>query len=225
MAERRFLNAGLALASTVGLLELSSHLLNELALDGRYRHLDVDTEWNAWSWAGSAAIFGAATAAYVCAFTFRRRPRLLGLLAVWFAFLSLDDVVEVHERLGIRLGNATGLAGGEEAGRLWVIVYLPALVASLVALVIIARELLEPRVRNLLHGGLLLLAGAVAAEIVGAGTRRLGDSFTWVHVVDVAVEEAAETTGWMLLAVALFAGALGAAGAGGSSPHRPRGSA
>jgi len=147
-----------------------------------------------------AAFFAAAVAAFLCATAIPAWRLRLALLAAWFAFLSLDDVVEVHERLGIRLGNATGLVGGEEAGRLWVVVYLPVMAVSLVMLLRVARSVCSAQARRLLHGGLVEIGAAVAAEVVGAWTRRVGGSLGWLYDVNVAVEEAAESAGWLLVA-------------------------
>jgi hypothetical protein len=116
--EPTLLRAGIALAVVLGVVEIASQLVNEHVLDERRRHLDVDTEWNLWAWEGSVTFLVAALAVLLCAVAHPRwRGRLLALGA-WLAFLSADDVVEVHERLGIRLGSALGIAEGEEAARL-----------------------------------------------------------------------------------------------------------
>jgi hypothetical protein len=208
--EPGLLRAGVWAASLVGVAEFVSHVGNELVFDARHRHLDADLEWNLWAWAGSAAIFAAAVAASLGATAIGSWRLRLGLLAAWFAFLSLDDVIEVHERIGIRLGSVTGLVEGEEAGRLWVVVYLPAMAVSLIALLRIGRDLCSAQAERVMHGGLLLIGGAVAAEVLGALTRRLDGSAGWVYDLDVAVEEAAETAGWLLVAIALAAASFAA---------------
>jgi hypothetical protein len=194
------LRGGVAFAVGVGAVEITSHLVNRLVLDRGYRHLDVDSEWNAWAWAGSTAIASAAVMALVLALVFEHHRALFALLAAWFAFLSLDDIAEVHERLGRRLGHLVGYES-EDAGRLWVVLYLPAMALAAVALVTVARRLCTSNVARVIVAGLGVLAVAVAAEVVGSIARHNATA----SMAEIAIEEAAETVGWLLLATALAA--------------------
>ncbi len=208
--EPGLLRAGIALAISLGVLEIASHLLNELVVDAPHRHLGADTEWNLWAWEGSAAFFAAALSTLLCAVAVPAwRGRLL-VLGAWFAFLSADDVIEVHERLGIRLGSALGIDGGEEASRLWVVVYMPAMALSLLALLRVARILCSGPAGRVLHAGLVVLAVAVGAEVAVSLTTRVNGSNGWIYDVTVAVEEASESSGWLLVATALACAHLAA---------------
>lgn len=206
------LRCGILTAALAGSTAVISQAVNELVLETRQRHLNLDAEWNLWAWAGSASIAAAAVAAALAAIAVSSWRARLAILALWLVFLSADDVLEVHERVGIRLGGSFG-HGGEDSGRLWVIVYLPAMVVSLVLLVQIAGTLCSAEARRVLHAGLVLIGLAVAAEVAGALTRRLGGALDWIYGVSVALEEAGEVAGWLLIATALAAAAFAAVAA------------
>jgi len=203
--EPTLLLSGATLAAASAAATIVSQIVNEFVLGSGQPQLDVDREWNIWAWVGSASILAAASVAFLSAVAIRAWAVRLGMLAAWFAFLSLDDIVEVHERIGIRLGTATGLIEGDESARLWVVVYLPAMAVSLVVLLKIRRELCSAPAQRVMHWGLLLIGLAVAAEVLGSVTRRIGGSGAWPYDLTVAVEEAAETAGWILLATGVAA--------------------
>lgn len=95
------------------------------------------------------------------------------------------------------------------------LLYLPALALSLLLLLAIARRLCSAPAARTLHAGLVLLAVAVGAELAGAVTTRADGSWGWSYDLTVAVEEAAESAGWLLVATAVACAAFaGVAGAG-----------
>jgi hypothetical protein len=93
------------------------------------------------------------------------------------------------------------------------------MILSLVILLRLARALCSPQARRILHCGLAVIGAAVAAEITGAATRRLGGSLGWLYDLNVGLEEAAESAGWLLVATGL-AGALFSAVASAGSGAR-----
>ena len=215
------LTFGCLLAGTAAAFTFGAHVLNRLALDRRFRDLDADIEWNLLSWLGSAAILTSAVATALLALVLRRP--LLAALALGLSFLSLDELSEVHERIGRRLGEGLGLASGEEAARWWIAIYLPALVVGAVFLWGLAGEARARSTRRTVRVALGLLAAAVVTEAIGAGTTRLDGDLSWVYVVNVGLEEALETGGWLLLATGVTMLALEALpGPGGSGAEGRR---
>jgi hypothetical protein len=211
-AEPRLVRVGALVAALAGCAALASQTVNELVLETRHRHLNLDAEWNLWAWAGSASIAAAAVSAALVAIAIRSPRARVAVLSLWFVFLSADDVLEVHERIGMRLGRWSG-HGGNDSGRLWVIVYFPAMVVALMLLLQIARTLCSAEARRVLHAGLVLIGLAVAAEVTGALMRRVGGALDWTYDVSIALEEAGEVAGWLLIATALAAAAFSAVAA------------
>lgn len=85
--------------------------------------------------------------------------------------------------------------------------------AWVVLLLQIARTLCSAEARGVLHAGLLLIGVAVAAEVAGGLTTRLGGALGCTYDVNIAVEEASELAGWLLIATALAAAAFAAVAA------------
>jgi hypothetical protein len=181
------------------------HLVNLFALGDRYYHLDVSAEQTAFSWASTVATFAAACAALLLAARpdTPRRGRML-LLAAALAYLSLDDFIELHERLGDWVGDELGLP--EAIGpRIWVIVYLPVLVAAALLLVWSALSS-PPRPRRYQLAGIGLLVAAVLSEGLGVLTKLLEEhGIETPHRLRAGLEEGLELSGWILIAAGLVA--------------------
>lgn len=205
VAAERLVILGSALAIVGVSVQTVSHLVNEFVLDGEVRNLDADAEFATFAWAGSVAIFASALGAALVAVVDDRAP--LHLVAAVLAFLSLDEVVQIHERLALRLTEGFDLP--DYVGvRLWLVLYAPLLLAVAWALWGIGRRLPD-EIRRILLGGLGLLVAAVALEGVGLATKWLGErGVEWPDVLRIAAEEAAELGGWILVATALLAGAF-----------------
>jgi hypothetical protein len=198
----RLLRAGTVLAIAAALVSgaASARPGDWLAFD-----LNPSGEGNIFAWASTVAAFGAALAAALHALVFRARRRLFAALAAICAFLSLDDMATVHERLGAKVFDQWLGLPDYLSGQLEITLYAPLFASALVILWTLSRE--EPRrIAATLVAGVALLVFAVACEFVGVGTRRLADEgVTWVNEVRIAVEEAAELSGWILVATALAA--------------------
>ena len=204
-AADRLLRAGVVLALVGVGVQTVLHLLNLFVLDDRYFHLDVSNEQTAFSWASTVATFAAACAALLLA----ARPGTQGrgrfaLLALLLAHLSLDDFVEVHERLGEWTEDALDLP--EAVGvRIWVLVYLPVLAAAALLLLWSALNA-PPQPRRYQLAGIGLLVAATFTEGIGVLTKLLEEhGWDWPHRVRAAVEEGFELGGWIILASGLFA--------------------
>jgi hypothetical protein len=201
----RVLRAGVVLAVTGVAVQTAGHLVNLYLLDDRYSSLDVSAEHTAFAWASSVATFGAACAALLLA----RRPnpgsrRLMALLGVLLAFLSLDDFVEVHERLGTWTEDVLGLP--EAIGpRIWLLVYLPVLATAALLLLWSARNA-PPRAARYQAAGIALLIAATLSEGVGVLTKLLEEhGLESPHRLRAALEEGHELGGWIVLAAGLAA--------------------
>jgi hypothetical protein len=201
----RLLRIGIPLAIAAVALQTTAHLGNEFLLGDRIEGLDADIEGNVFTWASSVSTFAVAVAAFLHALAFSRRRRKFALLAGLGILFSLDDAVQLHERLALEI--AEDLLGLPDyiAVRLWLVLYLPLLLLAGLLLWRVAEGVWEPAGR-MLRLGLLLLVASIPVEIAGAGTRWLDEEGTSVpEDLRVAVEEGVELGGWILVAVALTA--------------------
>jgi uncharacterized membrane protein len=201
----RVLRAGVVLAVTGVAVQTAGHVVNLYVLDDRYSSLDVSAEHTAFAWASSVATFGAACAALLLAARPNTRSRrVMALLGVLLAFLSLDDFVEVHERLGTWTEDALGLP--EAIGpRIWLLIYLPVLATAALLLIWSARNA-PPRAARYQAAGIGLLIAATLSEGVGVLTKLLEEhGLESPHRLRAALEEGLELGGWIVLAAGLAA--------------------
>ncbi len=115
------------------------------------------------------------------------------------AFLSLDEHVEIHERVGGTTARTIGLSAAWDSV-IWPLVYIP-LVFGIFVLLLIATHDGGARARRFVLMGLGLLLAAVAAEVVSAPWSSTDNA---VHRIEGAVEEGLELAGWTLIAAALM---------------------
>ena len=123
-------------------------------------------------------------------------------LAGAVTFLSFDESLVVHERVGLEITEALDLSD-KYLRVAWPAAYVP-LLAAIAALVFqLARTSTDPA-RRLLLAGLLALAAAVGLEIAGLALD-LVPSLTigLLYTVQIALEEGAELAGWILLTTGL----------------------
>jgi hypothetical protein len=179
--------------------------------------LDPSGEGNAFAWASTVATFAAAFASLLLALAVPAQQWRFALLSVCFAYLSLDDMTMMHERLGARLWQETLNLPENVAGQLELLLYAPLFVAA-IWIVWSLHRTIPSEYRVVLISGVALLGAAVACEFIGIVTRRIAENGTrFVNTGRVGVEEAAELAGWVLVAVALTALACEALA---SSPRR-----
>jgi hypothetical protein len=170
---------------------LLCHALNAAAFGGDVEALDANHEGNVFTWASSAAVFAAALGAALLAVLVDARRARLTTLALLLAFLSADDVAQLHERLN-RFGQS------------WTVWVIPLLLGVLLLLLRTAAEF-PRRLQRLVHVGVGLLGLAVGMETLQR--LWLDEEGTWLWYLDTGVEEAAELLGWSLVATA-FLGVL-----------------
>jgi len=204
-AEHRLLRTAVVLAAAGVALQTFIHVFNLFVLNDRYYHLDASAEKTVFAWASSAATFAAACAALLLAATptVARRGVML-ILGLLLAQLSLDDFVEIHERLGVAVDDALDLP--EAVGpRIWVLLYMPLLAFTALLLVWSARQA-PPRAARYQLAGLGLLVLGVISEGFGVFTKLLQEhGIESPHRLRAGVEEGFELAGWIILAAGLTA--------------------
>lgn len=182
------------------------HLVNLVWFDLTLNAINVDSDSSIFAWASTMATGAAAFAALLMAFVIRRKRYQLLLLAGLLAFLSLDDLVQIHEWVSSLAANV-GLFRG--APRMfWVIAFAPLLGVAFL-LLWRASTLGPSRAGRILRGGLLMLGAAVALEFITPIIFALGyDHGDLPYEIEAVVEEGLELSGWILIAGALAAGLL-----------------
>jgi hypothetical protein len=199
----RLARAGTRFALVAVAVQTAVHLINGLLFEGRWEALKADGEFGVFSWASSSATIAAAFATAVLAIETRAGVRCWGLVLV-FAYFSLDDRLVIHERLG-RLSPVTAVLPAAGPHLVWIATLAPLLAAAFFLIRGLARRSPNPT-RRLLTIGLACLVAAVVAETIGGGLLALGWSEESAgYEVEIAVEEAAELGGWILIAFGLMA--------------------
>jgi hypothetical protein len=200
----RLLRIGVRLAIFAVAVQTAAHLGNEFLLDDRVEGLDADIEGNVFTWASSVTTFTVGVAAFLHAVAFSARKREFGAVAALAVWFSLDDAIQVHERIALELGeDVLGLADFI-AVRLWLVFYAPLLLLAGFLLWNVFRLLWEPAGRTV-RLGLFLLVGSIPVEVAGAGTRWLDEEGTSVpEDLRIALEEGLELGGWILIAAGLM---------------------
>lgn len=200
----RLVALGFVLAVVAVVLQTTGHLLNAFVLDYGVWNLDAGQDGNALSWASSAATFGAALGAFLLGIAAATPVWRLVLLAGALAFMSVDDVVAIHEKLafanyGVDIPNVIRRG-------FWPLLYLPLFAFVGLTLWQISARMQE-RIRRSIQLGLGLLAFALVAEVVA--TLWWSDDDTSDRVLmgdlEVAAEEGAELAAWILIATGLLA--------------------
>jgi hypothetical protein len=196
------LGFGLAIAG-VG-VQVAAHLSYALLFDYDVPQLNLDAEANVFSWASTVATFAAATAALLLAVAGTRRLRYF-FLAGALALFSLDDAVEIHERLGERVTQGTLGLPETVAHSIWPLVFFPILALAFTSLALAYRES-AGRIRSTLGLGLVLLVTGIGVEAVQAAWYGTGEGAESVPgALLITLEESAELAGWILVATGLLA--------------------
>ena len=203
MLGERLLRIGFPLAAAAVTFQTAAHLINEFLLDDRVEGLDADVEGNVFTWASSVSTFAVAVAAFLHAMAFPTRRREFGVLAGLGILFSLDDAIQLHERVGLEIGEDLLGLPDYVAVRLWLVFYLPLLLLAGALLWVVAERVWEPA-GKMVRLGLFLLIASIPAEIFGVVTRWLEENGTGApEDLRVAVEEGLELGGWILAAVGL----------------------
>ena len=200
--QRSLVVAGVSLTFLAVSLQTALYLVDVYAFDRRFGTFDVDQESGFPAWAASVAIFSTGFIALLLGFVESSRKLSLWALGGAVIFLSFDESLIVHERVGLAVTDALDLSD-TYLRVAWPAAYVP-LLAAIAALVFqLARTSTDPA-RRLLLAGLLALAAAVGLEIAGLALD-LVPSLTigLLYTVQIALEEGAELAGWILLTTGL----------------------
>jgi hypothetical protein len=183
----RVARLGLGIAAAVVAAQVSAHLVDFWALHLRSVSLDSASEDSVFVRIGTVAVLACAVATLALARRRRSLPTaLLGLAAAW---LFVDGALGLHERIPH-----------------WTLLYVPLLAAVLAGFWRLATPF-APTARRLVRAALLLL-------VLSAAIHRLGPHLlaalgwgpnAWEYQVKIALKEASEIGGWMLLASGLAA--------------------
>jgi hypothetical protein len=194
-----------ALALAAGLGLLAAHGTHVYLLDDRLRDLDAGAEANFLTWLSVCAAACGALATGVHALLLPERRGLMVLLAAALAYVSLDDAISLHERLGDKAGEVVDIS--EDATSLLQLVLIAPILVTLLGATFVAARGAFPEVRRALLGGLGCLVAAVLVEQVGGRvTEHLEERGTrWPDVLRVGTEEALELAGVICLAAGFLA--------------------
>lgn len=203
-AVARLVRFAIAVAVVATVVQSLTTAANLFILDGAADRLDATVEGGVWTWAAAGAALVGAAAAAASAVALDHARRRFWLLAVALAFLSLDDWLVLHERVGEWFRDVLGTP--EYVGGLWVLAYPPVLAAVAWGLWRTATEA-HPAVRRALLVSLALLAASVVVELMGIGTKAFEESTGNAdpHDLRAIVEEGAELAAWILAAGGLLA--------------------
>lgn len=173
------------------------HLVNRVTLETPA--LDVNMEHTVFSL--TAALTIAAAAAGAALTTRAGEPTFpTAVLAAVLAFLAVDELFVLHERLGVRVAALLGLSSDWDSV-VWPAVYLP--VIGLVFLLFLDMARRAPRdVGRLVLVGLGCLVAAVVLEVVSYRFSTSETAPGLIHALEGAAEEGLELMGWGLLAAA-----------------------
>ena len=158
-ASGRVLAVGLRLIVLGVILQAVAHLVDWAVFDLKIETFNADQEWGTTAWSGTALTFVVAFLVAERAILASARWLPLAVLAAVLAFLSLDDMISVHERVLLFDPEGNSLRYLNRVW--WMMVWSPMLLYGFLGLWLIARKL-EPGARRALRGGLLLLGSALA---------------------------------------------------------------
>jgi hypothetical protein len=185
--------------------QFAADLFDAFALDDRVANFNAGGEGNLPTWLSAAALVVAASAALLHGLAAHRQRRVFLAAAALLAYLSLDEVVQIHENFD---GFGRGTLPDRLAGAMDIVMILPLLAATLLALLAIASAVPEAR-RLLILGCLALIAAIVIDEGIPAAIGHFnGPDVPWSEELRSSIEEALELCGFVLVATALAAAAV-----------------
>jgi hypothetical protein len=193
----RLLRWGGAVAVVVVVLQTIGHLVDWLATGLDIVLLNADSDQSIYPWIPVVAIFTGALALFLQQLV-RPETGFRRWLPAVLAYLSLDEMVAIHERLTHILKKLHIAVA--HAREIWPVIYLPLMAATAVALWRMARSM-SPRARLFVQTGLVFLATAVVLEAISA---KLVDVHPTAYQIEVIVEQDLELAGWTLIGTALL---------------------
>ncbi len=185
----------LAVAAVV--VQSAAHLIDLVAFDLSVNLINVDSDTSVFSWASVVTVGAAAVIVLLMAASLAANRGRLLLLSGLLAFFSLDDAVEIHERIS---SQASRFLDFPHSSRLfWPLVFLPLLATAFALLWSLARRS-HPSAGRTIRLGLLLLVGAVMLEAASPLLFTAWNHGDLPYELEVVVEEGLELGGWILIA-------------------------
>lgn len=189
---------------------VAGHMLVTVAMRSTMDLFNLNEEGNLGTWFSSALLATVALGCLALTHADERAHRTgWRITAAVFALASLDEVAQLHDRVGKVVGNGSGpFYFG------WVIPGAVAAVVMLVALLRFGRGLARPLAVRLAAGAFLFLFGAVGMEAVGGRQLATGvsddSSFVTIetsrrYLFVSGIEETLELVGEGLLVVTVAA--------------------
>jgi hypothetical protein len=178
-------------AAAAAVAQGATHLIHVFVLDGRYADLlDADSNRSVFDVVSVIAEASACAACLALARWHRwARPRFLALAGL-LAFITLDDAVGLHDRIGVD----------------WPLILFPLLACTFLLL---WSALDEPETCAYIRVGLLLLTisvllGQAAEPVLTAFGWGIG---SWPYELKIVIKQGAELAGWIVIAGALIVAA------------------
>ncbi|MBI4261990.1 hypothetical protein HY624_00500 [Candidatus Uhrbacteria bacterium] len=175
---------------------------------GTIRFFHLDKEQNLASvYSGSLLLAGAVMSFGACIVlgkmgAFRDRVILL-LLGLGLFYLAIDEMVVLHERIGLALNYRFGLTGYKGSAFNWVIYYTPAMIASVFVFWGVLRMLWmrECQLFIIALVGVFVLFFSLGAEALG-GRMLQSKFYTTISVIEEFAEMVGES--FLLVVIAWF---------------------
>lgn len=173
---------------------------------------DIDKEGNLASLYTGAKLWIVATLALLHGALIMRLHTPRRIIAAWLlfalglAYIGLDDMMGIHERVGFVLNNRLGTGGFQGESFNWLFYFAPAMLAALIVFGIIIKTLWHTHRHAawLLLGGIVLWIGSLGVEFWGrALITRPTIPVSFYHKLIIA-EEALELFGATLIFAALW---------------------
>jgi hypothetical protein len=182
---RRRVPGMLAAAAVAMSLTCATHLLAFGVWDLEFRLLDSGYEWSYTHLLATAAFAAGAVLCWAGSRRAVEHERAWWSASLLFGILLIDNVTRLHERVPT-----------------WPLVFVPLLVGLALALTRVAGG--TPQA-GAIRAGIVLLSAALTIHVFGpAVLARLGWSAdTWAYQVPVAIKEATEVTGWVMVVPSL----------------------
>lgn len=198
--------AGWLIAAVAVVLQTGAQLINAFVLANPHPGLDAAADRNIFDWTSFSAASIAALSLLFLAMAATPHGRSAYVLALLVAFLAVDDVTNLHDRLGSAFAETLPAPLDRLGDWSTPLLYLPLLVATFLLLWSHAVRLAPAPARQVL-AALALLAAAVAMRVlVGIFEIRGFHPSYAKRAIGIAFLEGSELGAWILVAGAFLAG-------------------
>jgi hypothetical protein len=156
---------------------------------------NVNMELSIPTWYSGILLFACALTSYVISkidLNIRNKP-FWRFIAFTFVFLSIDELAEVHEKIGHYLGYVIETSGIFHFK--WVLVYVPILIILGLVFIKFFRRVDRKLFRYMFLSAVVFIAGAVGFEMISAGWADIHGQENMVFMAVSAIEEFFEMLG------------------------------